>query len=57
METSRSILTGMKSGSKDQIVNLTAAEFKLLAVIGKNSGRVFTRLQAHDRPLARLTRL
>jgi DNA-binding response OmpR family regulator len=33
---------------KDQIVNLTAAEFKLLAVMAKNSGRVFTRLQLMD---------
>lgn len=33
---------------KDKIVNLTAAEFKLLAVMAKNSGRVFTRLQLMD---------
>ncbi|MDD5168254.1 MAG: response regulator transcription factor, partial [Syntrophales bacterium] len=33
---------------KNQTVNLTAAEFKLLAVIAKNPGRVFTRLQLMD---------
>jgi len=33
---------------KDEPVNLTAAEFKLLAVMAKNPGRVFTRLQLMD---------
>ena len=33
---------------RDQVVNLTSAEFKLLAVMAKNPGRVFTRLQLMD---------
>ena len=33
---------------KDEPVNLTAAEFKLLAVMAHNPGRVFTRLQLMD---------
>jgi two-component system alkaline phosphatase synthesis response regulator PhoP len=33
---------------RDEIVNLTSAEFKLLAVMAKNPGRVFTRLQLMD---------
>ncbi len=33
---------------KDELVNLTAAEFKLLSVMAKNPGRVFTRLQLMD---------
>jgi len=32
----------------NEIVNLTSAEFKLLAVMAKNQGRVFTRLQLMD---------
>ena len=33
---------------RNEIVNLTSAEFKLLAVMAKNPGRVFTRLQLMD---------
>jgi len=33
---------------RDEIVNLTSAEFKLLAVMAQNPGRVFTRLQLMD---------
>jgi two-component system alkaline phosphatase synthesis response regulator PhoP len=33
---------------RNEQVNLTAAEFKLLAVMAKNPGRVFTRLQLMD---------
>jgi DNA-binding response OmpR family regulator len=33
---------------KDQVVGLTAAEFKLLAVMARSPGRVFTRLQLMD---------
>jgi len=33
---------------KNEAVGLTAAEFKLLAVMAKNPGRVFTRLQMMD---------
>jgi two-component system alkaline phosphatase synthesis response regulator PhoP len=33
---------------RNEIVTLTAAEFKLLAVMAKNPGRVFTRLQLMD---------
>jgi two-component system alkaline phosphatase synthesis response regulator PhoP len=33
---------------KDEPVSLTAAEFKLLVVMAKNPGRVFTRLQLMD---------
>lgn len=33
---------------RDQLINLTAAEFKLLAVMAANPGRVFTRLQLMD---------
>jgi DNA-binding response OmpR family regulator len=33
---------------KDEPVSLTAAEFKLLSVMAKNPGRVFTRLQLMD---------
>jgi DNA-binding response OmpR family regulator len=33
---------------RNQVVNLTSAEFKLLAVMAKNPGRVFTRLQLMD---------
>jgi len=33
---------------RDEAVNLTAAEFKLLSVMAKNPGRVFTRLQLMD---------
>ncbi|MCX6001955.1 MAG: response regulator transcription factor [Chloroflexi bacterium] len=33
---------------RDETVNLTSAEFKLLAVMARNPGRVFTRLQLMD---------
>ena len=33
---------------KDDVVNLTAAEFKIFAVLARNPGRVFTRLQLMD---------
>jgi len=33
---------------RNEVVNLTAAEFKLLAVMARNPGRVFTRLQLMD---------
>lgn len=33
---------------KDEMVQLTAAEFKLLSVMARNPGRVFTRLQLMD---------
>jgi DNA-binding response OmpR family regulator len=33
---------------RNEIVSLTSAEFKLLAVMAKNPGRVFTRLQLMD---------
>lgn len=33
---------------RGEVVNLTSAEFKLLAVMAKNPGRVFTRLQLMD---------
>jgi DNA-binding response OmpR family regulator len=33
---------------RDETVSLTAAEFKLLSVMAKNPGRVFTRLQLMD---------
>ena len=33
---------------KNELIDLTAAEFKLLAVMAKNPGRVFTRLQLMD---------
>ncbi|MDD5399258.1 MAG: response regulator transcription factor [Dehalococcoidia bacterium] len=33
---------------KNEVVGLTAAEFKLLAVMARNPGRVFTRLQLMD---------
>jgi DNA-binding response OmpR family regulator len=33
---------------RDEAVSLTAAEFKLLSVMAKNPGRVFTRLQLMD---------
>jgi DNA-binding response OmpR family regulator len=33
---------------RNEIVNLTSAEFKLLAVMAQNPGRVFTRLQLMD---------
>ena len=33
---------------KDDVVNLTAAEFKIFAVLARNPGRVFTRLQLRD---------
>lgn len=33
---------------RDELVNLTAAEFKLLTVLARSPGRVFTRLQLMD---------
>jgi DNA-binding response OmpR family regulator len=33
---------------KSEVIGLTAAEFKLLAVLARNPGRVFTRLQLMD---------